>query len=287
MISFKEYITEAYAQRGFDYEKKIQARLARAGLAPKNLQTAGSGHGADAVVIDKDGIPYGIEVKLDKNVFTGQKNCFYDIQTREAKWYTPKGSDNEGEGTSDDLINFYKEIDLLDGVIIPKNAKQIEKQAELINKWYKKNKIKKKITSFPASMTNLEYTLFRKSTPEYKPEFTKEPVSVKAIFKNYTAKDVYYMQVGEGGGFYYLEKDPLNLADYNVTQFIPTSVRVRSRLKWGGSTLEESEYNEPKAQKVNTISFNNGLIISGLPPETGQDLDNDLTFLKKALGYKK
>jgi hypothetical protein len=274
MISFKDFLAEAFAKRGFEYEKKVQALLTKAGIAPKNVTVAGSGHGADAYVISKDGVPYGIEVKLDKGVFAGQKNCVYDIKTKEAKWSPP----------TNELTDFYDEIDLLNGVIIPKSADQVAKQVELINAWFEKNKINKKITGFPATMTNLEYTLFRNSTPTYKPELNKEPVTAEAIFKNYTAKEVYYMQVGGGSGFYYLEEDPLNLKDYGVTQFNPTSVRVRSRLKWGGSTLKESEYREPKAQKASTISFNNGLIISGLP-ETGQDLDVDITFLKKALGY--
>jgi hypothetical protein len=276
MLSFKNFLLEGYADRGFEYEKTVQRIIARAGIGLPTGQTAGSGHGADCYVVDSKGNKYGIEVKLDKNVFAGQKNIAYNLTTGDWNW---------SPNVETDLTKFYDEIGLIDDLVLPEAAPKLKKQVDLLNKWLKKNKIKTVIDSLPITLTNLQYTLFRRDNPSYTPELAKTPVTKEAIFANYTAKGVYYMQIG-GSGFYYLAKDPLGLAKYGVPQFNPDTVRVRSRLKWGGSTFEEGEENNDpvKANKTSTISFNNGLIISGIEPSPC-DLDKDTLFLKSALGY--
>jgi hypothetical protein len=276
MLSFKDFLLEGYADRGFEYERKIQRILARAGIGLPSGHTAGSSHGADCYVVDSKGTKYGIEVKLDKNVFAGQKNIAYNLTTGNWNW---------SPNVATDLTKFYDEINLIDELVLPEAKPKLDKQIGLLNKWLKQNKIKTVIDSLPITLTNLQYTLFRRDNPSYTPELTKNFVTREAIFANYTAKEVYYMQIG-GSGFYYLAEDPLGLAKYGVPQFNPDTVRVRSRLKWGGSTFEEGKENEDpiKANKTSTISFNNGLIVSGIEASPC-DLDKDTLFLKTALGY--
>jgi len=277
MVSFKEFIVEVHAAQGAIYEKQIQAKLSRAGLAPANLQTAGAGHGADAQMYTKSGKPYGVEVKLSPNVFAGQKNIRYNVKT--GSWSWPK--------KQDDLTMFYDEIGLIDNIVLPHVQSEVSAKLKMFNTWFKKNKINYTATEFPLTLTNLQYTLFKRDNPSYKPELGTFDSSVDAIFANYTAKKVFYVQVGtSAGGFYYLEKDPLGLAKYGVPQFNPDVVQVRTRLKWGGSTLDSKELRSPKAKLTSTVSFNTGLIISGLVPSP-VSIDRDLTFLKKGLGYTK
>lgn len=277
MVSFKEFLTEVHAKQGGIYEQQIQAKLSLAGLAPANLQTAGSGHGADAQMYTKNGKSYGVEVKLSPNVFAGQKNIRYIIKNNNWSW----------SGKEDDLTNFYDDINLINGIVLPEIKSEIAAKLKMFNQWFKAKKIQFTATEFPLSLTNLQYTQFKQDNPNYKPELGTFDTSVDAIFANYTAKKVFYVQVGTpAGGFYYLEKDPLNLKKYGVEQFNPETVKVRTRLKWGGSTLEPKDMNGPKSKLSSTISLNTGLIITGLKPSP-VSIDTDLTFLKKGLGYIK
>ncbi len=276
MVSFKEFVVEKFAEQGALYEQTVQQKLIKSGLAPQGLETAGSGHGADALMQHaKTQKMWGLEVKLSPNVFAGQKNIRYNIENNNWSW----------SGKEDDLTAFYDEIELVDDIVLPHVKKGVASTLKMFNDWFKKNKINYQATEFPLTLTNLQYTMFRRDNPNYKPELGTFDTSVDAIFANYTAKKVFYVQIGTpAGGFYYLEKDPLGLAEYGVPQFNPNEVKVRTRLKWGGSTLKD--LNDAKGQKTSTVSFNTGLIINGLDPSP-VSIDNDLTFLKKGLGYIK
>jgi hypothetical protein len=265
MVTFRKFITEAYAQQGALYEIQVQTKLSRAGLAPADLQTAGSGHGADAQMFTKSGKAYGVEVKLSPNVFAGQKNITYNVKSGDWNWTKP-----------DDLTNFYDEINLIDEIVLPETKEEIKSKINLINKWLKKqsrNFSNYIVSQIPFTLPSPIYKKLQQET-NFTPELKTFPSSVDAIFANYAAKGVYYMQIGTSeGGFYYLKKDPLNLAKYGVPQFDPKTVKVRTRLKYGGSGSP-------------TFAFNTGLILSGLNPSP-VSIDRDLTFLKKGLGYIK
>jgi len=265
MVSFKEFLTEVHAKGGGIYEKQIQTKLSSAGLAPANLQTAGSGHGADAQMYTKSGKPYGVEVKLSPNVFAGQKNIIYNVKAGNWSWSIP-----------DDLTKFYDDINLIDGIVLPEVKEEVKNKVNIINGWLKKqprNLSEYIVTQIPFTLPGPLYKKLQQDT-NFTPELKTFPSSVDAIFANYAAKNVFYMQIGTNdGGFYYLKKDPLDLAKYGVPQFNPKTVRVRTRLKYGGS-------------KSPSFAFNTGLILSGLE-SSPVSIDNDLTFLKKGLGYIK
>jgi hypothetical protein len=277
MIKFKEFVFEAYAQRGALYEKQVQQRLIKAGLAPADQGTAGAGHGADVVMYTKKGKDIGVEVKLDPGVFAGQKNLVYK-----------KGGSAEWKN-SDDLTEFYDSINLINDFILPRYKSKIDDRITILNKFITKYKLPK-INGFPAAMTNMQYTTLRREFPDYIPEMgtVDTPGLLDAIYANYRAKGVNYIQVGTGaGGFYYLEQDPYNLANYGVPQFAPKTVKIRTRLKWGGSTYKNEEEAAKAGEKINatqTISLNTGLIIGDLEPSP-VSIDKDLTFLKRGLGY--
>jgi hypothetical protein len=266
MVNFKTFLTEVHARGGEVYEKQIQQKLSMAGLAPVDIQTAGSGHGADAQMFTKSGKAYGVEVKLSPNVFAGQKNITYGIKTGNWHWTN-----------TDDLTEFYDEINLIDKIVLPKISKKVKDKINTINKWLKKQPRDLSqflIKQIPFKLPGPLYLKLQKDIPDFKPELEKFPSSVDAIFANYAAKKVYYMQIGTGaGGFYYLAKDPLGLEKYGVPQFNPKTVSVRTRLKYAGS-------------KSSSFALNTGLILSGLVPSP-VSIDRDLTFLKKGLGYIK
>ena len=263
----KAILSEAYATAGFGYEQTIQDRLNDAGIGVKGKKTAGSSHGADAYLTDSKGKTHGVEVKLSPNVFAGQKNCQYSMKSGDWSWTNP-----------DDLTDFYDEVKLMNK-ILTKASDKLHAQMNLLG-----------TDRLPFTMSNLDYSRFRKDEPDYTPELAKFDMSPEAIYKNYTQKGVNYIQIGEGYGFYYLAADPLGLAKIGVTQFKPETVQVRTRLKWGGSTFDPKDRaltSSPKAKKTSQVAFNNGLILSGVTA-SGIDLDKDedLQKVRKALGYK-
>lgn len=251
-------VAEAYSVGGFAYEKKIQAILARSGAGPKKL-TAGAGHGADATFFGPDGKEYQLEVKDSPNVFAGQKNCFYDGNT--LKWSTP-----------DDLTMLYDEINLRDTVLEKVQSKLDDAMVKL------------GISALPSSMTNAQYWSVRNKSSDLALELGTFRVEPKAIYQNYIMKDVHYIQLGDGYGFYFLDKDPANLG---VPQFSPLNVSVRVRIKWGGSSAGVKgtpSYDLKKARSAvvaqdrNGLSLNVGLIFKGLSPSP-QDIEKDPSFL--------
>lgn len=73
MLSFKGFLTEAYAKAGFEYETKIANILKVKGMMPKNAKTAGSsGSAADATI---NGC--SLEIKLNKSAGFGQAELKY------------------------------------------------------------------------------------------------------------------------------------------------------------------------------------------------------------------
>jgi len=252
----------AFAKGGFEYEAKLQAMLASADLGPSQA-TAGAGHGADLVFIDSSGREHGIEAKLSPNVFAGQKNCRYH------------GGGKWNWGSTDAITEFYDDIGLIDDFIL--SGPGVQEHMEEFMAYFGSPKL-------PMSVTNQEYWDFRNENPDFSFELMKVDVTPDAIYANYIQKGVHYIQVGEGYGFYYLDSDPLGLG---VPQFAPAKVQVRSRLKWGGSSAGVTAYHsadpekaaDPKvANKRSSISWNNGLVLSGLSPST-VDLEADLSFL--------
>jgi hypothetical protein len=253
----------AYAERGFAYEAELQQKLAAAGLGPPGA-TAGSGHGADIIFTDLNSINHGVEVKLNANVFAGQKNCQY------------LGAGNWSWASQDDLTTFYDEMGLINDFILP----TAQKRLETFMTFFDASKI-------PLTISNQEYWDFRNENPDFSFELVKTDASPDAIYQNYIQKGVHYIQVGGGYGFYYLDSDPLALG---VPQFKPSKVQVRSRLKWGGSSsgvdipkyYDSTKASDPAvANKRSTVSWNNGLTLSGLSPSPF-NLDDDLEFLRMA-----
>ena len=251
----------AFAAGGFEYEARLQSMIAAAGLGP-NQATAGSGHGADLIFVDGSGTSHGIEAKLSPNVFAGQKNCVY---TGSGAWRW---------SSEDAITQFYDEMKLIEKYILPASQDKLEEFMSYFGS-----------SKLPMTVSNQEYWDFRNDNPDYQFELVKVDVSADAIYANYIQKGVHYIQVGDGYGFYYLDSDPLGL---RVPQFSPTKVQVRSRLKWGGSSAgvigfhnaKPEKAADPKVQaKRASISWNNGLVLSGLTPST-HDLEQDVSFLE-------
>lgn len=260
----KEYVhvilSEKYAAGGFAYENLIQSILSRGGLGPKKA-TAGAGHGADAVFYGPDGNEYQLEVKDSPNVFAGQKNCSYDGSS--LIWSTP-----------DELTKLYDEIGLKD-IVLNTIQDNLDETMSTLG-----------IAKLPASMTNAQYWKVMNKNPGLSLELGSFKVQPRAIYQNYVNKDVHYIQLGGGYGFYFLDAD---IAKLGVPQFSPSDVSVRVRIKWGGSSAgikaRKGSY-DPKravdpdvAQDRNGLSLNIGLVFKGLEP-SNEDITKDVSFLK-------
>lgn len=89
MISFKTFITEAYAAGGFAYEDKIANILKAKGYMDPNAATAGSsGSAADATIKGQN-----LEVKQSKSAMFGQTELVYDKKTK--TWdFSPRSKTN-------------------------------------------------------------------------------------------------------------------------------------------------------------------------------------------------
>lgn len=259
----KEYVHvilgEGYAVGGFAYEKLIQSILSNSNLGPEKA-TAGAGHGADAVFYGPDGKEYQLEVKDSPNVFAGQKNCSYNGSSLD--WSTP-----------DDLTELYDSIGLK-AIILGEIKTKLDVTLNNLG-----------IEKLPASMTNAEYWN-KMNKKDISLELGSFLVPPAAIYQNYVNKDVHYIQLGDGYGFYYLDAD---VAKLGVPQFSPANVSVRVRIKWGGSSAgiesRKGGYNSERAadpaiqQDRNGLSLNVGLVFKGLTPSSF-DITKDVSFLK-------
>lgn len=273
--------------RGIAYEKKIQDILNQ--FCNTDFEAAGFSDYADAKfkILNEDGVltTYGLEVKLNQNVFAGQRNLNFNRDTYDFSLFKhrPKSIKKqpilkEFTESSDVPAEPNTLTDYLNPLFDKDFIYKIIPRLEVFMKRYE-------ITSFPSSMTMHEYAAIRADlaiqpvTSEGKEtlELGKFPLDAKAIYLCYSEKNVHYIQVGKYG-FYYLDND---IAKLDVQQFKPASVRLRTRLKWGGpSKLDPAKPKPDNENKLYELNLNCGIIFSGLT-KTEDNLEGSLDFLNK------
>jgi len=158
--------------KGDAYEKKIFDILKERGLTPKNSERAGTGTGTDVVFVHK-GKLFNLEVKNGTGADYGQ--CM--LKWKNGKWVWCKDND---------VTRFYTSIGVMN-ILDKRNIIPI-----------KFNKPNKQITV--DDRTN-DRRAFEK----------KIEISSDALIKFYSEKEVFYMQVGKGYGFFHIEKDVAGL----------------------------------------------------------------------------
>ena len=160
--------------KGDAYEARIFKLLNRLGLSPFGYSRAGAGGGTDCLFIHQ-GQSYNLEVKKDLKADYGQ---------RYLKW-----SENEGWSwcKDDEVSKFYTGIGILDLV----ERKKIRPNRYLLKK--------------------ADITLEDKKADQKAFEDRTVTIGPEAFLDYYAKKSVFYIQIGDGYGFYSLKDDPAKL----------------------------------------------------------------------------
>ena len=180
--------------KGDEYEAKIFDILLKRGLIPKGSERAGAGGKADTVFIHAN-VLYNLEVKNALEVDFGQKILRW---SKDKKWHWSE---------DDDVTQLYTAVGVLDKI----NEKNIVP--------IKFNKPNAKITP---EDKKLDQNAFEARTD----------IPFEALVKYYNGKGVFYIQIGNGFGFYHLGADVANLG----TQPFVASLSLRLRAKTVHST---------------------------------------------------
>lgn len=172
MKSFKKYLKERFAKKGFKYEARIQIGLYNAGFADTN-KTAGSSNRADALFLYK-GKEHNLEIGT-KGKDYAQGMVYWDV--KRSKWYaSTKNSESltkylEKWSYDDDLMDKWGALALgAKQAATPKQKVAAARRGDLI------------LTGMPPRM----------------------------IWDYYKDKETYYIQV-ENYGAFWMKKNPLRL----------------------------------------------------------------------------
>ena len=176
--------------RGDAYEQKLFEALENKGVLAPGTHRAGAGTGPDLKFSHRTRI-YNLEAKLDLKADFGQKMLKW---SKDVGWNWCK---------QDKVTALYDAL----GVIKYLNSKR-----GIPNKHRKEN---------------IDLTIHDKKQDQLMFEDTTLHVDIKALRTYYKSKDVFYIQIGDGFGFYYLSSDRANL---KVPQF-DASFTLRLRAK--------------------------------------------------------
>ena len=191
--------------RGIIYENRVNASLKKYNLLPKFFKGAGSDSNKPDSIIVKLADEYKTEIKLMLKVDFGQGALDYNVKT---------GLWSIGTRTKTPAAEEMREILMM------------AKVPDLVNREWGKLGAPRKFT--------VPLDKFTKEDSDYDQKTFKDKnirVDGDPITKYYNRKDTYYIQIGNGYGFYYMGKD---IAGFGCSEFKPT-VEVRIRRKRGGS----------------------------------------------------
>lgn len=209
-------VAKAPGTEGRKYEKKCNLILKKAGLLHNNFRNAHTNPNMPdgKFYSDSNDEDYNIEYKLSvENAEYGSVSLGYNVGTK--KWMLGGAETPEAEELRDLLGKT--------GLLEKLNSK---------SGWGGKgvpNKFKKP----PSQLTQEEVD----EDKERFTEFTME-VGSDAIHSYYAKKNTYYIQIGDGMGFYYLESDPARL---KVPQF-NVNLMLRVRLKPKNNQANNKNY---------------------------------------------
>jgi len=229
-------------EQGRLYEQKCNKNLAKKGLLPENINYYG---GSDNTAPDGEffyqGKRYKVEYKLDMKADFGQATLDYDKKKK--CWYVTGKQTKEGLQIQE-LMRGAGVEDLINS-----------------NAGWKKSGIPNKFA--------VDGRVTKAQAKEDYEEFGNKYVDIdsEAVNKYYAKKDTYYIQIGNYG-LYYMQDNPAGL---DVPKFKP-SLRVRMRLKAGGSGLAGADYYNYRF--VCALQITNTAI-----PKSKYDIEKDVSFL--------
>lgn len=224
-------------QKGFAYENIIYNELLKENLTNNRYRPSQSDNTKPDTAFLVNNTYYNLEVKLDLSADFGQGTLRYNFNDK--KWFTYSESSKMKE-----LLDYYK-VD------------------EFANKEWTKvpNKVNKNDEG--RTPTNLTQQQIREDTINFPDKYLtlrgRNPIA-----EYYNSKDVYYIQIGQLYGFYYMGKDKANLG---VPEFNPREQKIRIRRKGSGG---------------GNYRFTTSLIIATNIPRSNYDIDTNLNFIINA-----
>ena len=176
--------------KGDAYEAKISDLLKATGMLPPNVVRAGGGAGPDIQFVHRTRV-YNLEVKKDLKADYGQKYFRWE-RVRGWFWALP-----------DPTTDLYDHLGVL----------------EYLNK--------KNLTPIKHRLPDKSISLVEKKQDQHMFEDRSFVTSASLVSSYYQNKKVYYIQIGDGFGFYSLASDPAGLG---VPMFDATlCVRFRAK----------------------------------------------------------
>lgn len=165
-------MTKVPFNKGDAYEEEIFLILKNRGLIPTDLKRAGACTGTDVIFLH-NGEPFNLEVKNGTGADYGQ--CMLRWENGEWIW-----------SVDNDVTRFYTEIGVLN-ILKGRN-----------------------VTPIKFNKPNNEITV-NDRTKDRRAFEKRIEIPTKALMKFYSGKKVFYIQIGDGFGFFHLEKDVANL----------------------------------------------------------------------------
>lgn len=247
MDSFSTYIYEA-AQQGFKYETNAATALKVLGVVPRSFTPAGAGSDQPDLMIQKDGIKAGCELKITA-ASAGSLVMKYDS----GKWSI--GKENETNEEKLFIIDLAKEVGILDQ----------------INKTWKNEPIKgigqsKKLKDEASKLSKREK--YQRDLGLFKD--IKGAIAASKIEDYYNKKKTYYVNVGTHGFYLLGPKNPLSLK--GIPRFgSSASATYRARVQYKGKdnyqftfemmflipTNKKSPYNIAPVKSKTDVSISN------------------------------
>jgi len=178
-----------YNNKGDAYEEKIYEICKQNKIIPEGFQRGGAGNAADIIFIHKNK-EHRLEVKNGLGADFGQRTL---------KWKNGKWSWSRKDALSE-LYDGLGLINLIDEDFIP-NLYTVEHNESIFNYNHKMEDMR----AFEQSI----------------------PIDTEKLYTFYSLKDCYYIQVGDGFGFYHLQED---VAGLGTSQF-KAKLKLRFRAK--------------------------------------------------------
>lgn len=215
MQSFKGYISEmaVTAQQGFQYEVNAVNALKPLGIVPKNFKPAGAGSDIPDIMLQKNGVESGCELKI-----TAASAGSLVMKYANGKWSI--GSPTETNDEKIFVMELAKEVGLLDQI-----AKKWKNEPY---KFTTDDNLKVEVAGLGKREV---YSAELKRFPEIKGE-----IPATKIEEYYNKKKTYYVNVGTHGFYLLGTKNPLKLK--GVPRFgtsAKASYRARVQAKGGGA----------------------------------------------------
>jgi hypothetical protein len=225
-------------QKGFIYEKNIYDILLKEQLTNSKYRPAQADNMKPDTAFKVGDKFYNLEVKLDMSTDFGQGTLRYDFNKKE--WFTYAESSKMKE-----LLDYYKVADFAN--------KEWTKMPNKVNK----NDIGR------TAKTTLTPAQIKEDTVNFPDKYLRLS-GRNSIAEYYNSKDIYYIQIGDFYGFYYMGEDKAKLG---VPEFNPREQKIRIRRKGSGG---------------GNYRFTTAIVISKDLKRSNYDLDRDLNFIINA-----